>query len=147
MRVRKTIAVMLLLPLPAMAQSAAPAWIIDPSSGCRVANPNPQANESVTWSGECQYGYAEGRGVLQWFENGQPADRYDGEMHNGNMDGHGIFSTAEGGRYEGAFHAGQANGYGRWTGPGSSFHGIWTNGCFKDGNQRAYVGANPESCR
>jgi hypothetical protein len=133
-------------PLPAVAQGAAPDWTADPRSGCRVANPHPQPNESITWSGGCQNGFAQGQGVLQWFENGGPAERYEGELRGGQMNGHGILATPNGGRYEGEFRDGMANGFGQWTGASGSFSGVWTNGCFKEGNRRAWVGGDPSLC-
>jgi hypothetical protein len=147
MLVRTIVATILLLPpMRAVAQSIAQDWISDPQTGCRVVNPNPQPNESITWSGGCQNGFAQGLGVLQWFENGQPAERYNGELRGGQMNGHGILNTGNGGRYEGEFRDGKANGLGTWTEAGGSFSGIWTNGCFKDGNRRAYVGTDPSLC-
>ena len=139
-------AALMLAPVHAMAQGIAPDWTSDPRSGCRVANPNPQPNESITWSGGCRNGFAQGRGVLQWFENGQPAEHYEGEMDGGRMNGNGVLNTSDGGRYDGEFRDGKANGSGTWTAPGGSFSGIWTNGCLKDGNRRAYVGADPSAC-
>lgn len=43
-------------------------WIIT-DKGCKVWNPSPQPNESVTWSGECVDGKAHGNGILQWYQN------------------------------------------------------------------------------
>jgi hypothetical protein len=126
--------------------SAESGWISDPRTGCRVTNANPQPNEAITWSGGCENGFAKGQGVLQWFENGRPAERYEGELRNGQMDGHGILNTGDGGRYEGDFRDGRANGFGEWTTSHGSISGVWTNGCFKDGDKRAWVGTDPSSC-
>ena len=118
----------------------------DRRTGCRVANAHPQPNESVTWSGGCESGIAVGQGVLQWFESGQPAERYEGELRAGEMNGHGILTTENGGRYEGDFRDGMANGFGQWTTSRGSYSGVWTNGCFHDGTKRAWVGGDPSSC-
>ncbi|MDP2755165.1 MAG: hypothetical protein Q8P40_12360 [Nitrospirota bacterium] len=48
--------------------AAEPNWITT-DKGCKVWNPFPKPNESVTWSGECVDGKAHGYGVLQWYEN------------------------------------------------------------------------------
>jgi len=40
------------------------AWIAD-SHGCKVANTFPRPGETITWSGSCSNGYADGDGVLQ----------------------------------------------------------------------------------
>ena len=62
----------------AMAQTARPAqaaqegWIADSKTGCKVWDPMPQQNETVSWSGSCKNGLAQGRGVLQWYADGKP---------------------------------------------------------------------------
>ena len=53
-------------------------WIAD-SNGCKIWNPNPKPNETVTWSGACVGGFGSGAGVLQWFENGRAAEQLQGE--------------------------------------------------------------------
>lgn len=136
----------LLIPLAGVAQTQESGWISDARTGCRVSNPHPQPNEAISWSGGCTSGLAEGQGVLQWFESGHPAERYEGEMHGGQMSGHGILRTDNGGRYEGDFRDGVANGFGEWTSSGSSFSGTWTNGCFHEGTKRAWVGGDPSLC-
>jgi hypothetical protein len=141
-----TAMILLLLPIACLAQNVGPGWTSDPATGCRVINAHPQPNESMTWSGDCHNGFAQGQGVLRWFENGQPGERYEGELKNGQMDGHGTLSPGDGGRYEGEFRDGMANGLGQWSTARGSFSGVWKNGCFKDGNRRAWVGADPSSC-
>ena len=64
-------------------------WIADAKTGCRIRNPAPQPRESVTWSGACPNGIAEGTGVLQWFDDDRPTDRYAGEMRDGWENGRG----------------------------------------------------------
>ena len=73
-----------LLPLAAVAQGTATS---DPRTGCRVVNAHPQPNESIAWSGGCVNGFAQGHGILQWFENSRPTERYEGDMRAGQMDG------------------------------------------------------------
>ena len=48
--------------------------ISDPRTGCKVVNANPQPNECMTWSGGCENGFAQGQGVLRWFESGRAAN-------------------------------------------------------------------------
>ncbi len=83
-----------------------------PTSGtrCRVGNPTPEGKEAIRWEGACPGGTAQGPGVLQWFKDGQPTDRYEGELKNGRMEGHGIWITADDDRYEGMFRNGWAEG-------------------------------------
>ena len=53
-------------------------WIAD-KRGCKVANPFPRPGESITWSGECKNGFAQGSGVLQWYSErpgGRPLRGY-----------------------------------------------------------------------
>ena len=38
-------------------------WIAD-KRGCKVANTFPREGESITWSGPCKDGYADGEGVM-----------------------------------------------------------------------------------
>lgn len=138
--------ILLFIALPSIAQNAEPGWISDSRTGCRVRNAHPQPNEAITWSGGCESGLAQGQGVLQWYENHHPTERYEGELRGGQMNGHGVLITGDGGRYEGEFRDGMANGFGQWTNARGTFSGTWTNGCFSDGNRRAWVGTDSSSC-
>lgn len=137
-------AIILFAPVSGMAQNG---WISDLRTGCRVVNAHPRPNEAIAWSGGCENGIAQGQGVLQWYENKRPAERYEGEMREGQMNGHGTLVTDNGGRYVGDFRDGMANGFGQWTTSRDSFSGIWTNGCFNDGTRRAWVGTDASSCQ
>jgi hypothetical protein len=78
-----------------------PAWIADSKTGCKVWNPAPQAHETIHWSGDCDSGYAQGKGTLQWYENGKPGDRYVGDYQGGKRNGHGVVTMSNGTRIEG----------------------------------------------
>ena len=80
---------------------AAPDWITTTNKPCKVWNPEPQADESVTWSGPCKDGFASGKGVLRWTENGKPDAVFDGEYANGKRNGHGVLITPDGEHVEG----------------------------------------------
>jgi len=145
-------AIPILLAVSFHAQSAQPNWIADSRTGCKVWNASPQPNESVSWSGDCKNGLAQGSGVLQWFINGKPDSRDEGEFkdgklhgraisifHNGNRhegeyknhkrDGRGIMTYANGNRYEGEFKNGTFNGRGIFTfASGSRYEGDFENG-------------------
>lgn len=98
------IAAILCFALTAQAQNEnqrPPAWIADSKTGCKVWNPAPQARETIRWSGGCQGGYAQGKGILQWFENGKPGDRYEGDYQAGKRNGHGVVTMSNGTRIEG----------------------------------------------
>jgi hypothetical protein len=83
------------------AESAAPGWITATNQRCKVWNPEPRPNESVTWSGPCKDGLASGKGVLHWTEDGKPDAEFDGEYANGKRNGFGVIIAPDGRRGEG----------------------------------------------
>lgn len=147
-----------LVALPATAQTPKPklnpGWIADPA-GCKVWNPNMEPKESITWSGDCAEGYAQGQGVVQWFMNGKATDRFEGRYLNGrrngrgvlswangdryegdysedNRTGRGVFTWAKGARYEGQWRDNHPNGKGKLTAPdGTTYAGTFKNGCYQ----------------
>jgi hypothetical protein len=143
-------------------------WIADSNSGCRIWNPNPSGKESISWSGACRDGVADGEGVLQWFKDGLPFERnegqwqvgrqighgvqvwpsgrYEGELRDGMPQGHGVLIMGEA-RYEGEFSDGKPHGVGVLQNPKGVFQGIWKFGCFRSGNQTASIGVDVSSCR
>ena len=80
---------------------ASPGWITATNKPCKIWNPEPQPNESVTWSGPCKDGLASGKGVLRWTENGKPDVQFDGQYANGKRNGPGVMITPDGHRTEG----------------------------------------------
>ncbi|HEX5280458.1 MAG TPA: hypothetical protein VFW28_10280 [Micropepsaceae bacterium] len=84
-------------------QKAKPDWIVTTNQPCKVWNPEPQPNESVTWSGECKDGFATGKGILRWSESGKPEVVFDGEYRNGKRNGHGVLMTPDGDHVEGVW--------------------------------------------
>ena len=103
-------------------------WIAD-DKGCKVANPMPQPNETITWTGACQDGYAEGEGVLTFLLEGTPNSRYEGTLRRGLAEGRGKLELPDGSRYEGEWRDSAENGMGRRDWPdGSSYDGQWQNG-------------------
>src|SRR5215471_4227514 len=85
----------------AQAEKPRPDWITTTNQDCKVWNPQPEPNESVTWSGPCKDGYATGQGILAWTENGKPDVRYEGAYANGKRNGHGVLILPNGMRIEG----------------------------------------------
>jgi hypothetical protein len=116
------------------AQHPQPGWIADAQRGCRIWNPLPELYDSVTWSGACQNGLAQGRGVEQWFKNGQPSSRYEGEFLNGKKNGHGVYTLANGDRYDGDFVEDKRTGHGVYT----SAKGDQYDGDFVDGKENGH---------
>lgn len=103
-------------------------WIVD-KAGCKVANPFPQPGESITWSGKCKDGLADGEGLLQWFVDGKAADTYEGTLQGGWAEGKGTLTRAEGGRYSGDWKRSLQDGDGRYDAPdGSWYEGQWKEG-------------------
>jgi len=87
-------------------------WVIDPNTGCKAWNGNPQPNEHMTWSGDCIDGLTDGKGTFIWYKDGKPGSRYIGTMKAGKYDGEGIFYFTSGRRYEGEFQDGKRQGNG-----------------------------------
>lgn len=160
---------LVILTLPASAQTP-PGWIADGKTGCRVWNGSPETGETITWTGGCQNNLAQGLGVLQWFKDGKPNGRYEGEYRAGKPNGRGVLTLAGGARYEGEFRDGKKSGQGvatsvngsRFEGEwrddkpngqgtlklsnGNTYSGTWTKGCFKQGDRVAFVIATKKEC-
>ncbi len=100
------LAAVLLLAAAAYAQAPKPAapepgWITASNKPCKIWNPAPQPDESVTWSGGCDNGYASGQGVLKWTENGKPDMEFEGMYDHGKRNGPGVVITPDGQRLQG----------------------------------------------
>lgn len=133
-------------PLP-IATTNVPGWSTDPRSGCRVWNSNPEPGEAMSWSGGCKDTLAQGRGVLQWFKDGKPNGRYEGDYRDGKVNGRGIYSWVSGTRFEGEFRDDRPDGPGTLTqANGIVYSGIWTNGCFRQGDRKTSVMASKKEC-
>lgn len=139
-------------------------WVADPTSGCRAWTWSLQPGQTVAWSGACVEGLAQGRGVAQWFRDGKPVSRaegeflggrmngqgtattrggfaYDGSWRDGKPDGRGVFAWPNGDRYDGMLRDGARNGRGVFTWPdGTRYDGDWRDNR-RDG-QGVYVSAN-----
>jgi hypothetical protein len=103
-------------------------WIAD-KRGCKVANTFPRQGESITWSGPCKDGFANGQGAVQWYLNGKEDDRYEGQVNMGWAEGHGVLTKVDGGKYDGDWKHSVQDGNGRYDAPDGSFYeGQWKNG-------------------
>lgn len=140
-------------------------FVADTSSGCKVWNPHPQPNETVSWSGGCVNGLAQGPGSLQWLHDNRPYEkdqgdwnegrqsgrgtqdwssgRYDGELRDGEPHGHGVL-TLQTSRFEGEFRNGKPNGAGTVTSLEGVYKGNWKEGCLV-GDKRKISFAVPSS--
>ena len=63
-------------------------WIAD-SLGCKVANPQPQSIETITWSGHCKDGFVDGAGTVAWFSEGKVNGITSGTFKEGKLTGKG----------------------------------------------------------
>ncbi len=63
-------------------------WVAD-SLGCKVANPQPQPIETITWSGHCKDGFADGAGTVAWFSEGKINGITSGTFKEGKLFGKG----------------------------------------------------------
>ena len=82
--------------------------------GCYLWNPAPQDNETVTWSGECSNGLAQGNGRESWSQNGELSQIVDGRMRDGRSDGHVVIRSVDGTlEAEGPYVNGER--HGTWT--------------------------------
>ena len=103
--------------------------IIEDVNGCKVYNPAPQEEETISWSGNCINGFANGPGILEWYKNGELMERYEGDMESGWAQGNGILISETGMRYEGHWNKSAQSGYGKLSHlDGSSYEGQWLNG-------------------
>src|SRR6185312_12935557 len=117
---RVILLLLVLLAGPALAQDGRPPteWIIDPTTKCKIANAFPSAAESITWSGPCKDGYAEGEGVAQWLKAKKPTQKkYEGERRDGYPNGTGTYIWADGKRYAGQWVNGKQTGDGDFKFP------------------------------
>jgi hypothetical protein len=94
-------------------------------NGCKVYDPSPKPNETVTWSGRCLDGYADGSGIVQWLQSGTPLTRLEGTLVRGRFEGRVSMTAPNGTRLDGSFHEGERSGRGVMT---------WANGDIYDGD-------------
>lgn len=101
--------------------------------GCYLWNPNLAANETVSWSGDCSGGLAQGRGSRQWSypdDEGNPlVGGGEGELRDGKPNGPWAHYDSDGGTAQGGYEAGDRAG--PWThvhADGTVFEGEWAGG-------------------
>ena len=103
---------------------------LENNPSCVVWNAYPNPSETVTWSGACVDGKAQGRGAQVWryLEDGEwKEDKYTGEMKDGKQHGRGVLVEANGDRYEGDWRDGKPHGRGDM---------VWANGDRYEGEYR-----------
>lgn len=103
----------LLLPITSFGQ-----FLADKRTGCQVwvnGGFNPADSLSITWSGPCKSGTADGNGTLIWYVKNKEVSRYVGHMQKGNPHGQGTYNFPGGVVQEGNWVQGALNGYGKIT--------------------------------
>ena len=88
--------------------------------GCYTWNPNPQPEETVTWSGGCVDNKASGKGKRAWRfrKDGQwKTSSGEGEIRNDKMQGHWVSQLSDGSIWEGSYTDDKRHGY--WVERGS----------------------------
>lgn len=103
--------VLLLIPCASFAQKKDSVWI-KTATGCKIHNPYPQPNESITWTGSCVNSFASGEGTLTWYKNGKSSSHYEGSMKRGSPAGKGRYFHSDGSVEEGTYERGELNGHG-----------------------------------
>jgi hypothetical protein len=137
----------------ALSENASPAashWASDPNSGCALFDASLHPGDSVSWSGACKDGRAEGGGTARFTNNGRQIESftgdfsdgvaddgavtvswgdgwsYDGEMLHGQFDGEGALVNNKGDHFEGWWKAGKLDGAGSVIhANGERYDGLW----------------------
>ncbi|HEY1047520.1 MAG TPA: hypothetical protein VGF79_13830 [Bacteroidia bacterium] len=102
--------IILLLNLTAfssMAQDSEGKFIKDAKTGCTVWFKHYFEEDSITWTGNCKDGFAEGKGTMTGFTKGKQSAKYIGEMHQGKPYGKGVFTFWGDRKLEGNFSNGE----------------------------------------
>jgi len=111
------------------AQNAEGDWIADAKTGCKVWVPDYSSNMSVTWTGRCKQGKAEGEGELECYEQKELSMMFFGTMKDDEMTGQGTAVPPTGYQYTGEIKHGRMEGKGEAIFP----YGEKYKGDFKDG--------------
>lgn len=109
-----------------------PRWV-EAAENCEVRNRyggrewKRAKTTTVTWTGPCVDGRAQGLGVLEWFRDDRLTVRYSGHMEEGRISGRGEL-TEYGIRYEGTWKDGELReGVATYSG-GQRYSGKWDRG-------------------
>lgn len=97
--------------------------------GCLVQDWNAQrSNPSYIWSGQCVGGFADGKGILLSLVDGQVFSTTEGTVRKGSFNGPAVIQWAKGDRYEGELQNGMLSGHGTYRYPnGTTASGVFSN--------------------
>ncbi len=102
----------LLVTVAIKSQTLRDQWVTCTPNGDTVLDPYFSEVETLTWSGACVNGKANGYGTLIKYINGEYESTYEGEYKNGIREGHGKFIHKDKSVKEGKFVNGQLMGQG-----------------------------------
>jgi pimeloyl-ACP methyl ester carboxylesterase len=100
-------AIVCLQPIFSYAQESEGNIVKDKKTGCAVWFKHIFGEDSITWSGGCKNGFADGQGNMVGFTKGQQTSSYIGEMRNGRLHGKGVFKFGGDRKLEGNFSNGE----------------------------------------
>lgn len=113
---------------------------------CKAFAKVPKQKETVTWTGPCVNGIAEGQGTLtfDYFENGEwRKSVFNGTLVAGKMQGRGTKTYYDGSSYSGEWHDDLANGQGTLTFSNGDTHtGHWKRHMADGQGTRTYANGN-----
>jgi hypothetical protein len=121
-------------------------WLLDTELGCRMWDWHPAPEDGAIWSGACRAGVKSGPGVVQWFEHGEPIDRFEGTFVAGRREGYGKYMWNEADWFAGSYKDDLPEGLGTAHIAGETFTGLWHRGCFVKGRRVVAIGASRKSC-
>jgi hypothetical protein len=121
-------------------------WLMDTEQGCRMWDWHPGPSDRPTWSGACPARLKSGTGVLQWYEHGQPIDRFEGEFIDGRRQGFGRYFWNESEWFLGFYKDGVPDGPGSALIAGEAFFGTWRRGCLSRNGKVVAINVTRASC-
>lgn len=109
---------------------------VENKENCAVWTEEPASEETVTWTGGCKDGKANGNGKKVWryyyfpkwkgTYRGWKESTYIGEMRGGKNNGRGVLTWPDGSKYDGEWKNNKREGKGTWiTVEGEKCDGIW----------------------
>jgi len=87
-------------------------FVAELNHGCLVWIEQYVSSDSIKWDGSCKDGYANGKGILEWYEAKTHTATYNGQMLKGKMTGRGKLVIDNFATFEGKFLNGELNGKG-----------------------------------
>ncbi len=121
-------------------------YITSSNNNCKIHNPAPNDNESVTWSGNCKDGYADGDGVTTWYVDNKVFEIDTGNNIKGKLNGFVTMEVKGDFIYKGEVVDDDFQGVGTMTWEnGSSYSGNWHNGLWNGYGVLTLTDADKES--